>query len=107
MRFISPLRRERQDGDYRRVYVDGARNLIKALPGTPVRRIIYTSSTGVYRQQDGNWVDERSATEPSDERSAALLETEQILLQHAGDSDQSEPVHVTVVRLRWYLWSRA
>ncbi|MBL8830463.1 MAG: NAD(P)H-binding protein, partial [Planctomycetaceae bacterium] len=39
------------------VYVDGLRHVLDALP-TATGRVIYISSTGVYGECDGDWVDE-------------------------------------------------
>ena len=50
---------------YHRVYFEGANNL---LAGLQPRSFIYTSSTSVYAQTDGEWVDEESATEPVHKR---------------------------------------
>ena len=50
---------------YEAAYVTGLRNLIAALEArkAPIQRIVFTSSTGVYGQSDGEWVDEdRPAT---------------------------------------------
>jgi nucleoside-diphosphate-sugar epimerase len=74
--------------DYREVYLEGTRNLIEWLaPKDETRRrdggaprIVYTSSTSVYGQNDGSAVDERSATEPLAETARLLLETERTLL---------------------------
>lgn len=71
-------------GDYRAVYRDGMRNLVEAFAGTGLRALVYTSSTGVYGQGDGGWVDEDSATEPSAETSRVLVEAERVLLGAAG-----------------------
>jgi nucleoside-diphosphate-sugar epimerase len=63
---------------YRRVYVEGTRNLLSWLaPGAP--RFVYTSSTSVYGQNDGSWVTEESATEPAAETGGILLEAERLL----------------------------
>ncbi|MBW2162030.1 MAG: SDR family oxidoreductase [Deltaproteobacteria bacterium] len=59
---------DRRDEDhYRSVYVDGLRDLLSALRDAdcPLRRVFFTSSTAVYGQSKGEWVDESSATEPS------------------------------------------
>ena len=71
--------------DYRRVYFEGMRNVIDWLApdgcrdiGTP--RILYTSSTSVYGQNDGLMVDELSPTEPVAETARVLLQTEKALL---------------------------
>jgi nucleoside-diphosphate-sugar epimerase len=46
----------------RQVYVDGLTQVLENL--APPRRFIYVSSTSVYGQRDGGWVDEDSPTEP-------------------------------------------
>jgi nucleoside-diphosphate-sugar epimerase len=65
----------------REVYVDGLRNVLDALPGG-VRRVIYISSTSVYSQGGGVWVDETSETRPLRENGCICLEAEQLLRQH-------------------------
>ncbi|RUO56159.1 NAD(P)H-binding protein [Pseudidiomarina homiensis] len=42
-------------------------------------RIIYISSTGVYDQRDGEWIDERTPAEPSDHHGQMLLQAEQTI----------------------------
>lgn len=69
--------------DYRRVYLEGTRNLIAWLAGTPVTKFVYTSSTGVYGQTDGSLVKETAPTEPATDTSRVLVETEQTLLEAA------------------------
>ncbi|MHC4696053.1 MAG: SDR family oxidoreductase [Planctomycetota bacterium] len=71
----------RKRGDYRKVYLEGVKNLLQACEGTPVKRIIYTSSTQVYGQENGTWVDESSPTEPQTENGRILLAAEQALLE--------------------------
>jgi nucleoside-diphosphate-sugar epimerase len=61
----------------REVYVGGLTNVLNVLPAP--RRFIYVSSTGVYGQTDGGWVDEASPTEPTEESGRILLECEQLL----------------------------
>lgn len=73
---------DRRDEDhYRSVYVDGLRELLNALrfAGCPLRRIFFTSSTAVYGQSAGEWVDERSSTEPLRFNGRVLLEAEAIV----------------------------
>jgi nucleoside-diphosphate-sugar epimerase len=69
------------DRAYRSAYVDGLRYLLAALDGHPVRRFLYTSSTGVYAQSAGEWVDEDSAAEPGHFSGRRLLEGEHLLLR--------------------------
>ena len=61
---------------YRGAYVDGPRNLLRAVgrTGAP-RRVLYTSSTRVYPQNAGEWVDEDSPT-GGDDYGRILLEGE-------------------------------
>ena len=61
----------------RDVYLGGLDNVLNALP-TP-RRFLYISSTSVYGQTDGEWVDENSPTEPAEENGRIVLECERLL----------------------------
>ncbi len=65
----------------REVYVDGLRNTLSALPRS-VERIIFISSTGVYGQDDGSWVDEDSPCRPTHDSGRALLAAEEALHDH-------------------------
>lgn len=80
------------DGAYRRAYEEGPRNLLGALEGrgAPVRRLLYVSSTGVYGQDEGEWVDEGSPTDPVRARARSLLAGERIA--------RESPHPATVVR---------
>jgi nucleoside-diphosphate-sugar epimerase len=66
---------------YRRVYLEGARNLLLALRP---RTFLYTSSTSVYAQTSGEWVDEESAAEPTHETGRILRQTEELVRQNGG-----------------------
>lgn len=70
--------------DYRRVYLEGTRNLVSWLKSARVGKFVYTSSTGVYGQNDGSLVDESSPTDPASETGRILVQTEKVLLQAAG-----------------------
>ncbi len=69
------------DAYYRNAYVDGLRNLLEALENQRQQpsRVIFVSSTSVYAQQGGEWVDETSPTEPEGHGGRRLLEGEQLL----------------------------
>jgi len=71
--------------DYRQVYLEGTRNLIDWLAASPPKKFVYTSSTGVYGQDDGSLVKETSPTEPAAETAQMLVETEQLLLSAARE----------------------
>jgi nucleoside-diphosphate-sugar epimerase len=69
------------DRAYRGAYVDGLRYLLAALDGHPIRRFLFASSTGVYAQSGGVWVDEDSPAEPEHFSGRRLLEGERLLLR--------------------------
>jgi nucleoside-diphosphate-sugar epimerase len=74
---------DRQSGrSMREVYVDGPRHVLDALP-SETKRVIYISSTGVYGQDDGSWVNEDSPCEPKRENGRVCLEAEDLLRAHA------------------------
>lgn len=69
--------------DYRQLYLQGMQNLIQWLvPGraNEVPHFVYTSSTGVYGQNDGSLVDETSVAQPASETAQVLVKTEKLLL---------------------------
>jgi len=68
------------DAAYRAAYVEGARNLLEALRAASQepRRVFFTSSTGVYGQDDGAWLDEDSPAAPLRFSGLRLLEGEAI-----------------------------
>ena len=67
--------------EYQRTYLAGTGRLLEWLQSVPPQKYIYTSSTGVYGQEDGSWVTETSLTAPSSPTSQVLVETEQLLLK--------------------------
>ncbi len=73
----------RDETAYERAYVSGVRNLLQSLAkhGQNVKRFVFVSSTGVYGQDAGEWVDESSPTEPSRFTGRALLDGERLCLQ--------------------------
>ena len=68
----------------REVYVHGLANVMNVLP--PTRRFVYVSSTSVYGQTDGGWVDEAAPTEPAEENGRVVLEAERLLRQRRPDA---------------------
>lgn len=64
----------------RSVYVEGLRSAIDhfgARSEVP-DRLVYTSSTGVYGDHDGGWVDEKTTPNPRSEKTRVLLEAENV-----------------------------
>lgn len=66
------------DASMRDIYEHGLARVLEALPAS-VRQLIYISTTGVYGQDDGTWVDESSPCEPSREGGRACLAAEALL----------------------------
>lgn len=74
---------------YQRVYVDGLRNVLAVTQ--PKKRLFLVSSTSVYGQSGGDWVDETSATEPLGFAGRKQLDAEAVAF--------SDTQNATVVRL--------
>lgn len=66
---------------YRAVFLEGIRNLSSVFPRSLVG---FTSSTSVYGQTGGEWVDEQSPTLPQRETGRILLESETVALHRNG-----------------------
>ena len=81
--------------DYRRIYLSGTKNLLDILRAAPPKKFVYTSSTGVYAQDDGGQVSETSPAQPSAATAQVLLETENLLLQAA----QTEHFPAVILRV--------
>src|SRR5450432_3334812 len=71
--------------NYREVYLQGTRNLIDWLAPDPPKKFVYTSSTGVYGQNDGSQIKESSPTEPLADTAKILVETEKVLLSAVAE----------------------
>ena len=72
------------EASYERTYVRGLGHIIEAARGFALGRergprLILLSSTSVYGQTTGEWVDETSPTEPADYRGRLVLRGEQVL----------------------------
>lgn len=79
---ISMTPAERSDEGYKQAYVDSCQQLITGLDQQAYkpRLILFVSSTAVYGQNDGSWIDESSPTDPENFSGRRLLEAEQIIL---------------------------
>ncbi|MCA9509213.1 MAG: NAD-dependent epimerase/dehydratase family protein [Myxococcota bacterium] len=66
---------------YRSIYLDGVDNLLRAIAerGERPPRFVFASSTAVYGQDRGEWVDETSPTEPRRWNGETLLAAERLL----------------------------
>lgn len=66
---------------YERVYVRGCENLVRRYPEA---RMVFTSSSSVYGQKNGEAVTEESPTEPDRETGVLLLKAERIVTDAGG-----------------------
>ena len=72
------------------LYIDGLTHVLEGLPGC-LERFVYVSSSSVYGQDDGSWVDETSATEPTTDGGRICLAAEQRLRERV--------VQATILRM--------
>lgn len=84
---------ERSDAAYERAYPVGLGNVLAAIDEAhaPTTRVLFVSSTGVYGQSDGSWVDESSPTDPPTFTGQRMVEAETFLAE--------SPVRGTTLRL--------
>ncbi|MBI4971086.1 MAG: SDR family oxidoreductase [Candidatus Omnitrophica bacterium] len=76
---VSPAVRDASS--YRKVYVEGAGNILETLRDVSRQdRVLYISSTGVYGDQKGGWVDEATSPAPDNPLGKILLEAEHQVL---------------------------
>jgi nucleoside-diphosphate-sugar epimerase len=68
----------------RSVYVDGLANVLERLPAP--KKLIYISSSSVYGQNGGEWVDEYSPTQPEEESGKIVLAAETLLRAKMPDA---------------------
>jgi nucleoside-diphosphate-sugar epimerase len=69
----------RTESAYRGVFIDGLQHLLQALDTRYLRRLVFVSSSAVYGEHDGNWVDENTPAVPMSMNGAILLQAEQWL----------------------------
>lgn len=91
--FYTAAAERSDDASYHAIYVTGMRNLLNHLfvTGHNLKRVFFTSSTAVYGQTHGEWVDETSETSPQGFAGLRLLEAEHSLTRG--------PFAATVVRM--------
>ncbi|SDS95909.1 Nucleoside-diphosphate-sugar epimerase [Pseudarthrobacter equi] len=73
---------------YRAAYVDGVTHVLDALErdGVIPRRVLFVSSTAVYGDAGGGWVDEKTPTEPGGFSGRVLVEAEDLLRSRLAGS---------------------
>lgn len=70
---------ERSDHAYRQTYAQGLRTVLATVDCSRLRHVFFVSSTRVYGDNDGGWVNDETLARPADAAGAALLEAEQVL----------------------------
>ncbi|GAA5236836.1 sugar nucleotide-binding protein [Verticiella sediminum] len=76
----------RDSAHYRRVFVDGLQHL-HALPAARrAQRWVFVSSTAVYGEHAGDWIDEHTACAPLGENGRILLQAEEALRMRVPDA---------------------
>lgn len=69
----------RDEAAYRAVFVDGLRHVMAALDAASLKRVLFVSSSAVYGENGGGWVDEATPPDPPGFNGAVLLEAERWL----------------------------
>ena len=67
---------------YEKAYVQGLQSVMPHLKPLPsLRRFVYLSSTGVYGQNEGQWVDESMPADPPGKNPQLLVQAENLVLE--------------------------
>lgn len=77
---------ERRIDQYRAGYIRNLENILSALQSASIKRLFWVSSTSVYGQQSGEWVDESADILPVSETASCLLEAEKMIGRFNVDS---------------------
>ncbi len=72
---FAPAPDAREEAAYRAVFVDGLRHVIEALPEMP-KRTVFVSSSAVYGEHGGAWIDEDTPPSPPGFNGRVLIEAE-------------------------------
>ncbi len=79
---LSPAPSGHEESDYRALYLDGIGNYLASLEKRQrPSLIVYISSTSVWRERDGAWVDENSPPDSDSPKGKILAEAERKVLE--------------------------
>lgn len=73
---------ERSVDGYKHIFMQSIKPITQALAQHPIQKIVFISSTSVYGQHQGEWVDEDSVTNPTSPTAQVLLQAEQTWRQY-------------------------
>lgn len=76
----------RDEAGYRKTYLHGLQNVMQAISPDRLERVVYVSSSAVYGEHHGDWVDERTPEAPAAYNGRVLLEAERWLHQQGFSS---------------------
>ena len=78
---------DRSEQSYRNVFESGVTNLLNFFSGNnPDTRFLFVSSTSVYGQAHGEWVNEDSVTEPASITGKIILQAEKAFLAYSSNN---------------------
>ena len=82
--FYMPSPGARKENVYNNVFLKGIRNLVECIEEKKydIKKIFFISSTSVYAQNSGEWIDESSSTKPKSSTAKIILQTENYLLNN-------------------------
>ena len=69
---------------YRNTYYDSLQRVLAVININSLHTFFYISSTSVYAQQDGEWIDENSPTIPTSFSGKIILESEELLKKYTN-----------------------
>jgi nucleoside-diphosphate-sugar epimerase len=79
----APTPDRRDEAAYRAIFVDGLQHLLDALGRDSLQRVLLVSSSAVYGEHGGDWVDEDTPAAPPGFNGAVLLQAERWLAAQA------------------------
>lgn len=77
---MTPVPGDRSAAGYRRSYPEAVSNLLRVWENSPPQQILFVSSTRVYGDRGGDWVDEDASLLPEGEAGASIAAAERLLL---------------------------
>lgn len=64
---------------YQQTYVEGLRHVLAHVSKTHLKHVFFISSTGIYGEQQGEWIDDETPAKPADAEGEVMLEAERLL----------------------------
>lgn len=77
---------DRSERSYRYAFDFGVNNLLRIFSKNMEARFLFVSSTSVYGQAHGEWVDEKSVTDPGNITGQIILQAERCFLSHGNSN---------------------